>query len=74
MVDLDLLEEETIHLLGADSGLLEFILAVAKPQYKRRVSRKNASIFILFIPENPTGDSFPSLKLTVLCIKQYLDS
>lgn len=62
----DFREELTLE---ADQGLLEFILALAKLQYEGRVSRNNASIFILFIPENPTGDSFHSLKLTVLCIK-----
>lgn len=67
MVGPDFLEGRTIHLLEADSDLPEFILTEAQPQHQGRGHRKNASIFILFIPENPTGDSSLSLKLTVLC-------
>lgn len=73
MVGPDFRGKQTIYLLEVDSGLLKFIFTLAKPQYERRVSRKKTSIFILLIPENPTEDSFYSLKLTVLCIKQYLD-
>lgn len=62
MVDPDFLEEGTIYLLEVDSDLLESMLSTVRPPYKGRVSRKHASIFILFIPENPTGDSLHSLK------------
>lgn len=73
MVGPDFLEKQTIHLLEVDSGLLKFIFTLTKPQYEGSVSRKKASIFILLIPENPTGDPFYSPKLTILCIEQYLD-
>lgn len=60
MVDPDFLEEQTIYLLEADSGLLEFILTLAKSQSEGRC----LGIMLPFLPcsflKNPTGDSFHS--------------
>lgn len=59
-VDPDFLEEQTIYLLEADWGLLEFILALAKSQYEGRCLGIILPFLSCSFLKNPTGDSFHS--------------
>lgn len=60
MVDPDFLEEQTTNLLEADSGLLEFILTLAKSQSEGRCLGIMVPFLSCSFLKNPIGDSFHS--------------
>lgn len=58
MVDPDFLAEQTIYLLEANSGLLEFIPTLAKSQYEGRCLGIMLPFLSCSFLKNPTRDSF----------------
>lgn len=58
MVDPDFLAEQTIYLLEANSGLLEFILTLAKSQYEGRCLGIMLPFLSCSFLKNPARASF----------------